>query len=501
MAFTPRLDLKQTQSLVMTPQLQQAIKLLQLSNMELTAFVETELERNPLLVREDGGERTREDAAPAEGGEPAMDGDGTPPPDSAEMVVADRLVDGNEAPLDTDFENSWESEAPSGTAGAGLGRWGGGGFDDGDNSLEQTLERPESLREHLLRQAEMDIVDAGERMLAERLIELVDEAGYLVGDLDGVAAAMGCPRARVLAVLSRLQRLDPPGILARDLRECLALQLADRNRLDPAMETLLDNLDLLARRSGKALMKACGVDAEDLAEMIAEIKALNPKPGLAFDKAVTQTVIPDVLMRPGPDGWIVELNTETLPRVLVDGTYYARVRSAACAKSDRDYIAECFHTANWLIKSLHQRATTILRVASEIVRQQEAFFTKGVEHLRPLVLRNIAEAVEMHESTVSRVTTNKYIATPRGIFELKYFFSFAIASTQGAADHSAESVRARIRRLIESEAGETVLSDDGIAGLLNREGIDIARRTVTKYRESMRIPSSMQRRRDKSMRL
>ncbi|HEY8538003.1 MAG TPA: RNA polymerase factor sigma-54, partial [Steroidobacteraceae bacterium] len=341
-----------------------------------------------------------------------------------------------------------------------------------------------------------------DRIIATHLLDLLDDSGYLVGDLAQVASVLNCDVARVEATLEKLQRLDPPGVFARNLKECLALQLRDRNRLDPAMAALLDNLDLLARRDIAGLMRVCGVGAEDIADMVAEIKTLNPKPGLAFDRTVLQPIVPDVLMRPAPGGgWIVELNQETLPRVLVNTQYYARISKAARNKAEKDFIVERFNAANWLVKSLHQRAQTILKVATEIVRQQDAFFRHGVRYLRPLVLRDIATAIEMHESTVSRVTTNKYLAAPHGIYELKYFFTSAIASASGGEAHSAEAVRARIRTLIESESPDQVLSDDKLVELLRKDGVDIARRTVAKYREAMRIPSSVQRRREKSLRL
>jgi RNA polymerase sigma-54 factor len=295
-----------------------------------------------------------------------------------------------------------------------------------------------------------------------------------------------------------MMRFDPVGLFARDLKECLAAQLAERNRLDPAMAALLDNLDALARRDMRHLLSVCGVDAEDLADMVAEIRQLDPKPGAAFDAAPPQTLIPDVLMRSAPDGgWTLELNPDTLPRVLVNQRFYARVAPLA-AREDRGFIAEQLQTANWLVKSLQQRAQTILKVASEIIRQQDGFLRHGVAHLRPLILRDIAAAVEMHESTVSRVTANKYIATPRGTFELKYFFTTAINGTSGEA-HSAEAVRHRIRGMILAETPDSILSDDAIVLALRGEGVDIARRTVAKYREALRIPSSVQRKREKAI--
>jgi RNA polymerase sigma-54 factor len=295
-----------------------------------------------------------------------------------------------------------------------------------------------------------------------------------------------------------LQTFDPPGVFARNLTECLAIQLKERDRHDPAMQALLQNLELLARRDLPALRKLCGVGEEDLADMIAEIRNLNPKPGLAFGSSTVQSVVPDVFVKAGPDGaWQVELNSDTLPKVLINQRYYAQVSKTTRNDKDKSYLAECFQTATWLVRALDQRAKTILKVSGEIVRQQDAFFAHGVEHLRPLNLKTVADAISMHESTVSRVTANKYMATSRGIFELKYFFTPAIAAADGGEAHSAEAVRHRIKQLIDAESSREVLSDDTIVDMLREAGIDIARRTVAKYREAMRIPSSVQRRREK----
>ncbi len=494
MALTPRLDLRQTQSLVMTPQLQQAIKLLQLSNMELSTFVEQELEHNPLLERDEGDRAVAaEEAAP-------VDMAGAAPEEPLVDVLPGHT---EEAPLDLDYDNTWNNDSAA-DGGEELFGWGGRGgrldFLDDEGDFVQTLARQVSLRDHLVAQLNMDVADPADRLIGLHLMEMLDEAGYLSGDLAEAAQALGCPLERLEGVLVRLQRLDPPGIFARNLAECLALQLRDKNRLDPAMQALLAHLDMLARRDLAGLLRVCGVDSEDLAEMIAEIRALDPKPALAFDHAVAQPITPDVLMRPMPGGgWLVELNSDTLPRVLVNSRYYAKVVSAARNKEEKGYLAERFQSANWLVKSLHQRANTILKVATEIVRQQETFFTKGIQYLRPLVLRDIAEAIGMHESTVSRVTANKYMATPRGIYELKYFFTQAIAGSDGGEAHSAEAVRHRIKVLIDNEGPQDILSDDKIVEILKADGIDIARRTVAKYREAMHIPSSVQRRREKMM--
>ena len=496
MALTQRLDLRQSQSLVMTPQLQQAIKLLQLSNLEVSAFVERELEENPLLEREDG-EAEPAEAAATEAADVRTNDE--PLLDSIEGSGTASAA--SEAPLDTDFENMWSAEPGEGAT--SFATWGSGGgrdFDDGEFDPEQNLTRAETLRDHLLAQIQVDLADPADRIIALQLIDRLDESGWLAGDLESVADALKCDVARVEKTVALLQRLDPPGVFARSLKECLAIQLRDRDRLDPAMAALVDNLELLAKREHTMLMRLCGVDAEDFAAMVAEIKALDPKPGLAFESNVAQPVVPDVLMRPAPGGgWIVELNQDTLPRVLVNQRYYARVTKELKNKADKDFVAERFHAANWLVKSLHQRAQTILKVATEIVRQQEAFFRYGVQHLRPLVLRDIATAIEMHESTVSRVTTNKFLASPNGVYELKYFFTSAIANAGGGESHSAEAVRFRIKSLIDDEPATDILSDDRLVEVLKKEGIDIARRTVAKYREAMRIPSSVQRRRDKML--
>jgi len=499
MTINQRLDLRQAQTLVMTPQLQQAIKLLQLSNQELSEYVEREIEQNPLLERDDGpepdvSERTIDTFA---------DGEAPPvasPDVSAEVALGSSLPEAGDSPVDADDGNLYESaEDYSSWRSTG----GGGDFDEDGRSLEEsTAARAPTLREHLFDQLSVDIEDPVDRMIGAHLIDLLDESGYLVGDLAEVADQLGCPHERVDATLKLLQRLDPVGVFARSLGECLGLQLAERGRFDPAMQVLIQRLDLLAKRDLGQLMKLCGVDAEDMKEMIAEIKTLNPKPGSAFDQSLVQPVIPDIIMRPQPGGdWVIELNTETLPRVLVNTRYYSRISKDAKKKDEKDYLSERFQAANWLVKSLHQRATTILKVATEIVRQQDAFFRRGIQHLKPLILRDIADAISMHESTVSRVTTNKHMATPRGLYELKYFFTAAIQSSSGGEAHSAESVRSRIKTLIDAEKLEDVLSDDKLVDILKADGVDIARRTVAKYREAMKIPSSVQRRREKAMQI
>jgi RNA polymerase sigma-54 factor len=487
MSITQRIDQRQSQTLVMTPQLQQAIKLLQMSNLELGDFVEQEIEKNPLLERAESGTND----APVSG-EPE--------------VFIPPVIENEPAPLSgADAENQssasdeegWASDGYSGEDRfASVGS--GGSFDDDEFSAAQNVAEKPSLRSHLLEQINVDFVEPADRIIAAALVEMLDEAGYLPGDLELMRTQLGATPEHFQDIIARLQRFDPCGIFARSLHECLALQLFEKDRLDPAMGLLLQNLDLLARHDNAALMRACNVDAEDLVGMIAEIRQLNPKPAMPFMSDVAPPIVPDVMLRPTPGGgWHVELNTETLPRVLANERYYTQIQSATSKKADKDYIADHWQQANWLVKALHQRATTILKVAGEIVRQQEAFFVHGVHHLKPLILKDIATLVEMHESTVSRVTQHKYIATPRGLFELKYFFTTALARSDGGADMSSEAVRARIRTMIDNEKPKAILSDDHLSMMLRGEGIDVARRTVAKYREAMRIPTSAQRRREK----
>ncbi len=508
MALSQRLEFRQSQALVMTPQLMQAIKLLQLSSLDLAAYVENELEKNPLLERasdDDNAPATAEPETPAGEGDDDLSGDGGSGPDwNNEKLETSRSS--MEQGLGTELENVFPDAddgkaAAAETPPAAYSEWSGvgsGGGQDGDYNLESFVSGAETLADHLAQQMALAITDPAQRMIGQYLIDMVDEAGYLSGDLDTVAEKLGASRQNVEAVLAILQTLDPPGICARNLTECLALQLKEHDRYDPAMQALVEHLDRLAKRDLAALRRICGVDEADLADMIGEIRNLNPKPGLAFDSTMVQPIVPDVFVRAAPDGtWQVELNSDTLPKVLISQRYYAQVSKSAHSDKDKTYLADCLQTATWLVRALDQRAKTILKVSSEIVRQQDGFFANGVQHLRPLNLKTVADAIGMHESTVSRVTANKYMATSRGIFELKYFFTSSIAAADGGEAHSAEAVRHRIRQLIDAETAVDVLSDDMIVEKLRDVGINIARRTVAKYREAMRIPSSVQRRREK----
>lgn len=467
-----RLDLRQSQNLVMTPQLQQAIKLLQLNNVELAEYIESEIAQNPLLEKQ-----------PTEAESEAPD---APAPKEETDNVKD------------DFDSAYSGDFDAGTAQIGAG--GNSNFDNLEDMNDDSLHQTQTLREHLVEQLNMAFEDPRDVMIGAMMIDMVDEAGYMREAYDDVAAKLGCDVTRIESLIAKMKTFSPSGVFARDLKECLSLQLEDQGKLDKPMSILLDNLHLLAGHSLDELAKKCDVNGLYLLDMIGDIKSLNPKPASKFDHMVVQTAIPDVLMKKLPKnvggGWRVELNSETLPRVLVNNEYFTQVSQGAKDKKDREYITTQLSNANWLVKSLDQRAQTILKVASEIVEQQDAFFNFGIEFLRPLTLKDIAEVIGMHESTVSRVTTNKYIGTPRGIFELKYFFSTALISSDGTS-HSSEFIKSRIKTMVDAEPRDNVWSDDAIVDALQKEGIDIARRTVAKYRDMLNIPSSVQRRKQK----
>jgi RNA polymerase sigma-54 factor len=499
MALATKLQLRQSQSLVMTPQLMQSIRLLQLSHVELERFIDDEMERNPLLERTgDREDPLPEEPRPALLAQPAADdiwvkddGEWTAQSMSEQMDSSLENIfpddPGVGERLAPDLTAQWKS-----SSGGALGL-GGAEFD-----MEDLAAAPLTLRDHVAEQIAFQIADPLMRLLARELADGLDDAGYLRAEPGEIAARIGVGLAMVEHALALCHALEPAGLFARDLKECLSLQLAARDRFDPAMQALLANLDLLARRDFASLRRLCGVDDEDLMDMVAEVRALDPRPGLAFTGGPTESIVPDVEVRKASDGtWTVELNPDTLPRVLVNNSYFTQVSASSKTQSERDFLSECLQNANWLTRSLDQRARTILKVASEIVKQQDAFLEEGVRQLKPLTLKAVANAISMHESTVSRVTANKFMLTPRGVFELRYFFTASIASVEGGESHSSEAVRDRIKGLIAAEEVSNVLSDDAIVEMLKGDGVDVARRTVAKYRESMDIPSSVQRRREK----
>lgn len=496
--LSAKLELRQSQSLVITPQLQQAIKLLQLSNLELQSFLEHEIEQNPLIEWDERGSGDDPQGASAKEEIPNSEEPVSEFTSSAEEFVpvegANAAADEMGAHLD-----DAAAAAPAAYETLSLHNASGRSSDGGDTTLEDYVAQQIGLRDHLRDQLHLAIRDPSRRMIGDHLIDLIDEAGYLRGTCEDVAERLGAPLSWTEEVLETIQTFEPSGVGARCLAECLALQLKERNHYDPAIAVLLANLELLAAHDFVKLKKLCGVDQDDLIDMIAEIRALNPKPGLQFGDQAVDAVVPDILIARGTDGvWQVQLNAETLPRIAVNHGYYASAKRGARSDADRTYLQNCMSTANWLARSLDQRRRTMLKVAKEIVRQQEGFFTQGVRGLKPLSLKDVADRISMHESTVSRVTSNKYMQTPRGTFELKYFFTSAINAAGLGEAHSSEAVKHRIKQLIDAESARQVLSDDKLVEILLAEGIEIARRTVAKYRELMRIPSSVQRRREKS---
>lgn len=452
---TQSLHLRQSQNLVMTPQLQQAIKLLQLSNLELREYLENELINNPLLEAEDS----------------------------------------HLAPVKEDIRDSYANDrtlASSTVSNANA--------TSPDTILEKTLADEETLRDHLSNQLFMTFPQGRRRAIGLYLIDRLDEQGYLRESVEELAVSLGAKAEEIKSVLEAVKKFEPVGVFAADLSECLALQLEDKGALDAPMRCLLDHLDLLGKGEVKALADKCGVNMTYMQDMVAEIRRLNPRPAGEYEHFTVQTVVPDVHMTPNAKheggGWRVELNTQTLPKVLVNQEYYTVVAAQARRDSDKEYLNAQLQSANWLVRAMDQRAQTILKVASAILEEQSAFFLFGIEYLKPMTLNDIAKEIDMHESTVSRVTTNKYIETPRGIFPLKFFFGSGVTGDNGVM-HAAESVKSKIKALIETETLKTILSDDALVDLLKVDGIDIARRTVAKYREEAGIGSSVQRRRQK----
>ncbi|HET7606198.1 MAG TPA: RNA polymerase factor sigma-54 [Sphingomicrobium sp.] len=478
MGLGPSLTIRQSQQLLLTPQLAQAIKLLQLSNLELDSYIAEEIAKNPLLEAQ-SGEPDEQPAGDFQGEE--FDSNEAPDDPGADDLISGQADD--DRPLDVD----WQSEALETDSYADVVTSGGGedAFD-----FERVQYAAASLSEHLTDQLHGMSGDLGD--LARVIAETLDETGYLAVPLEQIAELTGAPLSLVERALETVQGLDPAGVGARSLAECLALQAKAADRYDPAMARLIDNLELLSKGRTADLKRICGVDDEDLADMIRELRAYDPKPGCRFSGSAAVEVTPDVFVRRTRGGFAVELNQATLPRLLVNRRYYQELKSGPQDKKSRAWLSECLQSANWLVKALDQRARTIVRVVSEIAKRQQGFFERGVSAMKPMTLREVAEAIGMHESTVSRVTSNKYLLCDRGLYELKYFFGSGVQSAEGDGA-AAEAVKAAIRELVDAET--EILSDDAMAGLLKHKGFDVARRTVVKYRESMGIGSSIQRRR------
>tara|TARA_R110000824_G_scaffold4308_13_gene20798 strand:+ start:10039 stop:11547 length:1509 start_codon:yes stop_codon:yes gene_type:complete len=497
MALAPRLDLRQSQSLVMTPQLQQAIKLLTLSNLELETFISDEIEKNPLLdtgeISTESGEASGNEEGPSEAAAQGSDEILSSGPAESESAL-DMQGDTDSFSNNSLSESDGALDGQLGLNGASSGSTAMGEAPDFENMLVAEI----TLTDHLMDQAGA-VLSGTDLFVAQHIIDQIDECGYLQADLLELSQRLNVGLADVERILGVVQTLDPVGVGARDLAECLALQAKDADRYDPAMERLIDNLDLLAKGALPQLKRICGVDDEDLMDMISELRNYDPKPGCKIGGGAVQAVVPDVFIAERANRWIIEVNSATLPKVLVNRSYYSELKDGAQDKQSKEWLNECLADANWLVKALDQRQRTIVKVATEIVKQQEEFFRKGVAHLRPLTLKNIAEQIEMHESTVSRVTSNKYLSCSRGTFELKYFFTSGIQSSTGGEAASAEAVKSHIKSLIDSEDPKKILSDDKLVALLKDRGFDIARRTVAKYREALGMGSSVQRRRQKAL--
>jgi len=495
MALGPRLDLRQTQSLVMTPQLQQAIKLLAASNLEIETFIAEALEANPLL--DTGG--------PADVAEPERIE--LAPPLAGEEATADQLMlaGGGEgdAPLDlAAVDRDWDTgdgEAPSlRDAEWGAASSSGGDFDELPD-WEQLRAAEVTLTEHLEGQIGALTRDPETALIARHIIGLLDDAGYLATPLQEIADDLGVDFDAAETGLALVQSLDPSGVGARNLAECIAIQAREADRYDPCMAALIANLDLVARGEVERLKRLCRVDDEDFADMLRELRSYNPRPGLAFAASDAGTVVPDILITANAaGGWDIVLNEDTLPKLIVNRGYFIELKAGATSKESQGWLKEKLADAHWLIRALDQRQKTILKTAAEIVKQQDGFFRRGVSELRPLTLREVAEQIEMHESTVSRVTSNKYLWCERGTFELKYFFTSGVASADGEGASSA-AIKARIKALIDAETAKNILSDQQLAEMLQKEGFDLARRTVAKYREAIGIGSSAERRRAKKL--
>lgn len=498
MVGNQRLELKQSQQMVMTQQMQQSIHILQLSTLELQNYLTEELEKNPLLTTEDTSSELQNDESPDLN---IKEEHTTPTELTSASDNQDVLHDAADSNIE--FENTYHNETKESpdyaTHDSHYSNASSGGSDENTWDIEQLSDKDLTLKEHLIEQIHVDITGSQQKIIALHLTDLLDDNGYLPEDYQTLPDKLQCSTEDIDLVLAKIQQFDPPGVYARSLAECLGLQLKHKDHCDPAMQALLDNLDMLAKQEFAKLKKICGVDQEDLMDMIHEIHTLNPKPGSNFNPEVTINAEPDVFVHKKPEGgWMVELNTDALPKMLVNQTYYGDISKSVHNKKEKKYLNQQLNTANWLIKALDQRAHTILKVATELVIQQEAFFEQGIRYLKPMTLKSIAEAIEMHESTVSRVTHNKYIATPYGLYEMRYFFSSTVGSHGNNEEgFSSTSIKHMIKELINNEAPNKILSDDKIAELLKAQGIDIARRTVAKYREAMKIPTSSQRKRTK----
>ena len=497
MQMMPSLQVKQKQALVMTPQLQQAIKLLQMTNLDIANFLQEQAMENPFIEVENGTDHT-----------PAADLGAAPRAETPEAPAA-KDVDSAAAALDRDMA-AGSAIADDPTSHADVeNRFGSEGLDyghaqrgrpadlDWDGLANLAEQGPESLVECVLRQIDLSIFDPRQRVIAYALSEALEPSGWLGRPVADIAAGCGAGEEETEEVLAIVQTLEPEGVFARDLAECLRIQARERDELDEVMEVVLGNLPMLANGDIAALARRAGSDAEDIARCLRLIREMNPKPGEAYESAPLRVHAPDVIVSRGKDGWVVDLNRSTLPSLVINEDYAAQISAAGrgkAAEASNQFVTDAVGSARWLRRALDQRNSTTLKIAGEIVRQQSAFLTEGLSALKPLALKDVAEAVGMHESTVSRVTSGLLMATPKGCYPLKSLFSVSLATDEGDAK-AAAAVRNMIQSIIAGEPAGKPLSDDAIAMMVSEKGVKLARRTVAKYRDMLKIPSSSERRR------
>jgi RNA polymerase sigma-54 factor len=501
------LQQRQSQQLVMTPQLQLSLKILQFNSLELNEFVENELQNNPLLEAEAKEERDNSDddfsvessennAENSEGDERETHEDFDNPKDNSEL-------------LDTGADDSWNTSESSSLEPSGDSLY----YEDAKNNtsyeptdagsiIEKTYSEAESLRDFLNQQIDVDFYNLERKLIAYHLVDMLDKNGFLSSetledDLDNLAKNLGTSRDVIDDVIEDLKGFEPVGVFARNLKDCLKIQLEAQDRLDPSMEKFIDNLELLAKGEIAKLAKICDVDKDEIEYLTKEVKQLNPRPASGFENIQVETKQIDIFLRKEKGKWTIELNNEVMPKVLLNKKYYQEVKAKSKDENSKKYLNEQFASANWLIRAITQRAETMMKVTNELVLEQSEFFENGINYLRPMIMRDIAEKVGVHESTVGRVVNGKYISTPRGVFELKFFFTSSIGNSTGGSDYSSQTVKHQIKELIEQE--EKILSDEDIAQILKSRGIDCARRTVAKYREAQNIPTSAERKRSRKI--
>ena len=485
MQLGQQIKMRQSQSLVMTPQLQQAIKLLQMTNLELCQYLENQQAENPFLEIDTNTQESQND-------------DYQPQDETSNLT--DAMQNGKSISEDPssnqDYENRYETELnerPKLDSPSPISK--NTSTEDFDDYISNLASRPETLKEHVRKQISLELKESKDLLIASVLTDYLEPTGWLTTKIEEIANEINCHVDEVNGVLVKLQKLEPAGVFAKNLSECLKLQLEERSLLSEEIKVLLDNLDLLAKGELKQLIKITNFTQEVISESIALIRSLNPKPGETFLYDETIQNSPDVIVTKGRNGWVVELNKSTLPAVVIDENYISKMTLKKQDSNSSSYVADTIASARWLKRSVEQRNSTTLTIASAIIAQQEDFLKNGLSHLKPMVLRDIASNVGMHESTVSRVTTGLTIETPRGCFAMKYFFSVSLNSAENGESHAATAVREAIKKLISEEPAKKPLSDEAIAIIMKKDGIDLARRTVAKYREIMKIPSSAQRRR------